>query len=643
ALHRCGAVHVTDLRTRAGDEAWKDLVTRQETADQTIDEQLARARQAIAFMSRFSQEKGKQAAPFVQTTRKEYESVVKDFDCRSAVERLNAIEKEYIELETALARNKLNRDHLAPWVNLDIPLRELAPTRSVDIVMGVVATPKLVQLDLGLRAVTPLFHLAIVDQTEGLSRVIVFFAREHESNVAEVLKQVGIERVSFKELGKVEGTPRVLVARLDADSAATVKRRREIESEMRESTSLRDKLVIAAEHLRFLSERKRIEDCLARTPQSFMIEGWIRTADFARVKDSLQVMREVELIKLEPLKDEVPPTEYDNNRLVTPFEFLTDLYSRPTHQEPDPTPLFAPFITLYFAICLTDAGYGLVLAIVSFLLVKKALRGRAIKKLFTILALGGTLTVAVGIVTGGYFGLAFDQFPESLSFLVRARKAVLLLDPMVNPLAFWVVTLALGFLQINMGLFIKIYKQARSGQLLDGLIDQGAWVLFLNCVVLFGLAWGGVLPSLWLWIGAVGAGLGAVIILFFHGRMHRNPGVRLVAGAYSLYGITGFLGDVLSYSRLFAIGLSTGILAMVVNKLAGIAIDMLPYVGWVVGIALLLIGHTFNLVINTLGGFVHSTRLQFVEYFSKFYDGGGEVFSPFREELDRVVLVDATA
>lgn len=646
ALHRCGMVHILDMREYAEKPEWRDLVSRADTADQSLEEYLGRLRQAIGFAERFEDGKKKKTPrQHIQVSRTEYERIISDFDHHAAVERLAALEKEYLELETTLNRLRQQKAHLEPWLNMDIPLRELTPTRNTDVFMGVLSTSMVVQLNLALRSATPLYHLEIVAQDERLSRVIIFFARECEQAILEVLKQVGFERVSFKEMGSVEGTPRAIVARLDCEIAALKKRQAEIEAEMSRAGDLRRRLVIVAEHIRHLCERARIQAFLATTSQAFLLEGWVLSAQLNKVRQALSGIREVTVTVLEPNPGETMPTEYDNVRVLRPYEFMTDLYDRPCQEEPDPTALFAPFFTLFFAVCLTDAAYGLILATLSFVLLKKGrLVGNA-RKLFTVLMYAGLTTVAVGIVTGGYFGIPFgDDFPEALAFLKNARAKLLLLDPMATPITFWHLALVLGILQINTGLFIKLYKQARIGRLRDGLLDQGAWILTIDALVPFFLVTVGLLPGLppaFSEVCLICAGVGGAIILFFHGRAHKNPGVRLGGGAYSLYTIvTGSLGDILSYSRLFALGLATGVLALVVNMLASIIGGMIPVVGVVVAAVILIIGHSFNIVINALGGFIHSMRLQFVEYFGKFYDGGGKAFTPFSEQFSQVVIID---
>jgi V/A-type H+-transporting ATPase subunit I len=234
-------------------------------------------------------------------------------------------------------------------------------------------------------------------------------------------------------------------------------------------------------------------------------------------------------------------------------------------------------------------------------------------------------SIIVGIVTGSWFGnlLTAKEFPTYKLGLAPLVLHLQKLDPLgKNMLLFLGIALAIGFIQLCWGLAIKLFFHLSNRSYKDAMFDSFPPLLFVSgLVVLFFNRKTGMIIS----------GISLIVILFFAGRQYKNPIVRIGMGVWTIYGtVTGFLSDVLSYSRLFALGLASGIMASVTNILAFIisSIIPIPLVNWIICIIFLVIAHTLNLAINVLGAFIHTTRLQFVEFFQKFYINGGRRFEP---------------
>lgn len=364
--------------------------------------------------------------------------------------------------------------------------------------------------------------------------------------------------------------------------------------------------------------------------------GWIRTEDVAKLEAHFSAQGlDIHTVAMDPVPGDEPPVEYDNPEFVRPFEFISDLYSRPRAGEMDPTPYLAGFFAFFVGLCLTDAGYGLVLAVVALLLLRHATTlTQGSRKLVRVLLYCGIATVGVGLLTGGFFGVAPSDLPRPFG----ALRGLVVLNPMENQMAFLVFTLALGVVQVSFGIFLKLQWNLRHGHVAEAWLDQAPWLLILVGVVLLVLS-GRVGPE---WMSDAGFGaliFAAAIILLFAGRETRNPFKRLGAGLFSLYQVSSLFGDVLSYVRLFALGLATGVIASVVNFIAQLVLGV-PYVGIALMLLVLVFGHLVNLVINALGGFIHTTRLQFVEFFGKFYEGGGAPFDAFRLNTRYTAVLD---
>lgn len=379
-------------------------------------------------------------------------------------------------------------------------------------------------------------------------------------------------------------------------------------------------------------EKEQVKERFFFTKKVFLIHGWMKERDFPKLRKVLEGYSEVSCTLIEKDVEEIPPVVYKNNRLVSPFELIVNLYSPPNPKEIDPTPILAPFYALFFGICLTEAGYGFVIALLSFLgLVFLKPRG-GLRKFLNLFLILGISTFIVGALIGTVFGINFDTLPENLQWLKEARYKIMIFDSSKDVLTFFGLSLTIGVIHLITGYIIKIYMLIRDGEWAEAVCEQLPWVFLLLAPVPKVLIkmlphYEGILNSLFYAL----IGLWAGIILLFSERSTLNPIKRIGKGLFTLYGVSGVLGDVLSYSRLLALGLATGVIAGVMNTLAKMVREI-PFVGIVGFVGVLLVGHLFNMFISGLSAFVHSIRLQFMEFFTKFFTGEGELFKPFSEK-----------
>ena len=397
-------------------------------------------------------------------------------------------------------------------------------------------------------------------------------------------------------------------------------------------------LMIAHDH--FVEEARRISasGLLGATERVGVMQGWIRADEFERLYGDVErVVDSAEVMTIEPEEGEEPPIELKNKPVMRPFEVITEMYGMPHAKEVDPTPLAGPFFALFFGFCITDAGYGIVLVALSLLLMKYLQVGR---KILWLGFAGGIMTIVMGAITGGWFGVTPDILPSWLGWVGTLRQALMQFDPLEEPMTMFAWAIALGFIQITFGLAIKMVEDFRHKDIWAGIFDQLTWIILLWSALLIGLIKMGKVPESYMpgikWLAIVAA-LG---MIGFTNRVSKNPAVRMGAGIYKLYNVaTSSLGDILSYTRLLALGMATGGIAMVINVVALIAKDI-PVIGIPAMILVLVGGHSFNIAVNALGGFVHSARLQYVEFYPKFFEGGGRPFRPFKKELRYTRLVE---
>jgi V/A-type H+-transporting ATPase subunit I len=361
-----------------------------------------------------------------------------------------------------------------------------------------------------------------------------------------------------------------------------------------------------------------------------LLEGWVKRRDFGRLKKVVGKFGATSVDKIDVAEGEVIPVEIDNNAAVRPFEMVTRLYGMPDHFDVDPTMFLAPFFALFFGLCLTDAGYGLVMVGI-FAYIAKKMQGD--KKLMWMLVICSVMTVIAGAATGSWFGNAIQEFVPGLDGL---RKMVLWFDPLEKPMTFFVLSLGLGYLQIMVGIAVALGRNILRRDYVAAVCDQLTWLILLNSLAVFGAGkFGAINPSVAGVFGKI-AIVPAIMIVLFSER-DTGLGGRLGMGAYQLFSTIFFLGDVLSYLRLMALGMVTAGLGMAFNVIAKMAGDLL-YIGWLVGAIVFIIGHSFNLILSGLSAFVHTLRLQFVEFFPKFLAGGGLEFKPLSKGFKHVYV-----
>ncbi len=382
---------------------------------------------------------------------------------------------------------------------------------------------------------------------------------------------------------------------------------------------------------------------------SFIMKGWIDIDDIPLLHELEKKFSTVECFTEKPEAGENPPIKLKDTKLFSPFQMFVKMYSMPAYGTVDPSRFTAFFFALFLGITLTDAAYGLVLAVLS---AAGLILFRRKPDILWITFWGGLFTVAAGLLTGGIAGDLFRNSSPYVSSgqMISFRKYFMWFDPLVDPMMFFRIALALGVIQILSGLAIGFVHDLRIGRYSDAFFDRLTWFFIVGMSVkillsskisvdmslvpydepLFTgsyLKYESVLPVFM-----------SLLILFFGGREEKSWPFRIFVGFLKLTvlsGIFSYLGDILSYIRLMALGMVTAGIGMAVNAIAFMSADI-PVAGFIITLIILVIGHTFNLAINLIGGFVHSMRLQYVEFFTKFFTGGGRVFRPLSDIEDKI-------
>lgn len=367
--------------------------------------------------------------------------------------------------------------------------------------------------------------------------------------------------------------------------------------------------------------RKAADDTL------LVMEGWAEKETSDKVDALLEEYPNVVYLKQAPMPEDETPVKLKNGRFVRMFELVGDMYARPKYGTLDLTPFFAPFYMLFFGICLNDAGYGAILLLAGLFMLRKYRTNGMMHRAAWFATLCAVSTVVFGLLCGSVFGVNLKEYFPSVPFIDFQKQ-------------FFTLSLVIGVVQILFGMTLNLWTKIRLFGLSNTLGALGWFIILLSCCLAMGLPMAGAAihgftaDSVAFYV-ALGIG-GALLLLLNNPR--RNPLVNIGAGLWELYNnLTGLLSDVLSYIRLFAIGLSGGVLALVFNTLAdgfvpegsNIAVRLL------IMIPILLIGHGINLFMSTISSFVHPMRLTFVEFFKNAgFEMAPRAFDPIRKMND---------
>ena len=628
ALQKIGAVEL--ISVTAADDGGEGAKRLDEAA-----ERISRFTESLSAIKPYAKKPG-----FLAPAREEkLEKMFADVgEAETASEHIRAILEEKKQIEARLEKGKSTYAALVPWADMDQKMADLVPTKFTHYFIGLV-DPAGEAAILEQEAISAEFY-----GDSGNRAAILACHKEDARLVAGFLKTINWTDVVFP---RMEGTPKEAMLALEQDEIAGEKRLIELQNELESCGVSADILENAADALLIERDSLAADTQVEKDTDLFRLEGWVRSDEMDKVEQALKSVTEAYYTEYrDPTEDETPPTVLKNDKFNTPFESLITLYSLPDARGIDATPYMTPFYIFLFGVMLSDTGYGLVLSLGSwlFLKLKKPKGGTA--DLAKVLFWGGISTMIWGVLVGTFFGLDFD------ALLGTNDVFPLLIDPTGNPVGMLLFCLLLGVIHLICGHLIKMKMCFQDKDWQSAVFDNLSWVFVLAGLVLAALPMASTFfdPPLELgWFNAlhlntVGLVLllaGAAMVLLFKGRDKKNPISRLASGLGGLYGATSYLSDILSYARLLALGIATGYLAMVFNTLCSMLMGgsgVMKVVGFLIAVVLLIALHLFSIAINTLGTFVHCARLQYVEFFGKFYEEGGRAFKPLQYKTKHVQI-----
>ncbi len=587
-----------------------------------FDSYIASALEAISILEKYEEKKSSLFSKRPKLSQDHY-SLDKE-----EINRIDGYIRRVIKNHKSIAANEENigkitakQNMLSPYEALDIPMKT-SKTAKTFIKIGSVSGEHKKEELLGffLRNDIKAVHLEIIKSDKERTYLMVIYPKVCNDSVLEVFREIGFIEPNFS---LSHHTPKKKIEVLEeAKKALTFENNAYLE-DLRECAKFIGEIKLFHDHLAMRREKYEALSKVRLTKNTFIIKGYIPSDEAQKIKRDLEDKFSVLVFSEKASGDDVP-IAFSNNGFSSPVEGITSDYSMPSARDIDPNPIMAFFYYWFFGMMFSDAGYGLLLMIVCGLLGFGKFLEKKKRRSFKMFFYCGVSTTFWGLMYGSFFG---DMIPTISKTFGSGNITLspILIDPVAKPLELLIISVAFGMIHIITGLIIKFYMLWREKDRLSAIFDVGFWILVLLGLSVMAAGMGLSKKTLSN-VGIYMAIFGALGLIVTQGRNSKNFIGKIFGGVLSLYDITSYVGDVLSYSRLMALGLATGVIASVINVLGSLGGNSI--MGLFMYILISLVGHSLNFAINMLGAYVHTNRLQYVEFYQKFYEGGGRKFTP---------------
>lgn len=630
-LMTLGVVEITshDLTSSEWISQWSHLVTEEDRSDaiEALNGQIEQTAAALGRLARYNGGKKPLFAAKRSVSVSEFAAVETEHArLQEIVTDILRLGREQQELQNQ--RNKAENliASLQPWQPLDIPLN-FKGTEYTKVVLGVLPpSVDAEKVKSELTSEVPASYLEVVTHDKFQQYVFLIYHHQLQSAVDNVLKNFDFVPVSFSGM---TGTAAERIREAEQEVKALDRAYQVKEAAIAAYAVEKFNLELYYDYLTGQRDKETALETLTNTESVFLIEGWLPAELSDEIKRRLNEQWTCVVEISEPAEDEEFPVLLENSSLGASVEGITAMYGLPNCRELDPNTIMAPFFIGFFGLMLGDGGYGVVMTLAALFALWKFDFDANMKKYAKLVLYCGIATMFWGLMFGSWFGIEyFGERP-------------LWLNPTKEPEEMLKWSLLFGVLHIYVGIAVRGVNHIRNGKYIDVLWDVVAWyVLFTGFVFV-------VLPfvpamtledtTFWVDLGKKMMAVGAVVLILTQGRENKGIISKLVSGVGSLYDLVSFLSDVLSYSRLLALGLATSIIGTIVNQIATMA-GLNNIFKILVAAVIAIIGHSLNFAINALGAYVHSSRLQYIEFFGKFYQSGGKPFKPLKYKTKYVNL-----
>ena len=579
-----------------------------------IDYQLEQITHAIRFVEHngSSREKGLHLKRQVATLK----TLEENFDeaaLLSELESIQELERHFLDASSRQRDLSEQESLLQKWQALDFLPKEYA-LRSSKCFLGTADASIWESFKQELK--DKQIHYEIIYSDDHIVNFVLLFLRAEQEEVQELVRQFSIVAFTYNRTQ----LPKTELASIQREMMKLVEEQKKLARLIGQKKIVIENLETSEEVLLARKNRWLIHDRFIKDDKVFLLQGWIETDSFKSFETFVEdligagnLYIEIEEPTDTEINEEIP-TKLKNHKLIKPFEMLTEMYSLPKYHEVDPTPWFMPFYFVFFGMMVADAGYGGLMLVATTVALRTILpRGmERFMRFFQILAVP---TILWGLIYNSFFGFSLDYTP--------------ILSTSDDVISILILSIVFGVIQIFIGLGLAAKENIKAKNYLGAVSDGFAWQGIMVGAIVGGLG-KMLMDSQGLFFIGVGlAVLSALLIIVTPMLQSKSKLKGLAKGAYNLYGITSYIGDLVSYTRLMALGISGGSIAAAFNMLVGY---MPPIARFSVGILLMLALHGLNIFLSLLSAYVHGARLQYVEFFGKFYEGGGRAFSPLKTE-----------
>lgn len=613
-LSKVEFINLQDEKILEDNQEFKDLSKYNIDSEYSkYEENLSKTKSALTFLEKYSPKKSGIKALMegkIELTLNELEKKVESSNWIDSYNKVKEKENIIANLDMEITKLKNEIETLGPWESLDVAFEELDNLKKTTYFLGTI--PKIYEETLLEKLSNS--YIEIISRNSKDTNILLLTNKEHTEEVSEILREVGFS--NFKTEHKE--VPMKLILDWKHEIEELQSKKFFIKEEVSGYEEDLKNLQLVYDYYENKIRRMKASNNFLKTKNVSAIQGWIAEEDKSELEGICnKVLGKEYYLEFEEVKEEEiddVPIKLKNGKLVSAFESVTSMYSYPKYNEIDPTPLLTPFYLIFFGMMIADAGYGLTMLLGTTIALKFFKLEDSMKDFMKFFFYLSFPTIFVGAIYGSFFG----------DFIVLPTK---ILDPNIDINTVLILSLTLGVIQILCGLVIKAYSLIRIGLIKEAFYDAISWMITLISIGLLVAAKSLNWPSFLATIFMVTMIIGMATIVLTNGRDAKTKAGQIAAGAYELYGISGYVGDLVSYTRLMALGLSGGSIAgafnLLINTLPGVA-------GLLFGPLLFVLMHIFNLALSLLGGYVHTARLQYVEYFGKFYEGGGKPFKAFK-------------
>jgi len=620
ALQSYGNLHINQIRDE--EELFTYNFNLENDDIEKLESDLSDVKATIKALKSYDERKSEFMAPKPELTINDFDEILSNStEAQKVVNDFLENRNEAMDVKSELLRIESSISQIDPWRDIGIDVSDIEDTSTCRILVGTVPVLEFQEYSKTIDEIEFAEHEKIYTDRDN-----VYVLLMHHNNGNEEVTAANFKHSFTKYNFQFDkGTPQEHVKELKEKARELKKQQDKLQHEETEM----------AEHL---TDLEKYHDALnvkiglleqvnkfGGTEYIFLLEGWIGAHEEEKFTDIIKETAKegYELAFSEAEKGEEYPTLYENNAAVRPFEFVTNMFATSKTSKVDPNTSMAPFFALFFGMMLSDAGYGIILALgAAFVYFRTRTSEGKGNSLLALLAISGVSTIFWGVMFGGFFGFEFRP---------------ILFNPLKEPILTLGLSLLLGIIQILYGMILRAIMLIQQKRVMEAISQQFTWITLLIGIVIFAF------PNTYMFVGtepsdgvvALGEAGKYIALIGFIGLVtlggYGQKGFkRITGGISSLMDITGYLSDILSYARLFGLGLATGVIGMIINQMAGMIAG--GVVGWIFAVIIFVSVHLFNLAINSLGAYVHSTRLQYVEFFGKFFVDGGIPFKRFEPE-----------